>query len=169
MRTTVLGSAIAVGATVAMATLAGCSSSSSPATTAPTTTSAVLGLPATGSVDGVILSVTSSPRTGKVGATTITATAELKGTVSDATLRFAISSASSADKGKAASVQTVNVSGPGRFTLPKPYKPSSAGHWSVTVTYTPKAAGKSSLSVSGEPPVAGSQPPFPQLVTVVSS
>jgi hypothetical protein len=63
----------------------------------------------------------------------------------------------------------VQVSGPGRFPLPKPYKPSSAGHWAVTVTNTPKAIGKSSLSVSGQPPVAGSQPPFPQLVTVVSS
>ena len=57
---------------VALMTAAGCSSSSSTTTTtAPKTTTSTtnnpLDLPATGSVDGVTLSVTSSPLTGMAG------------------------------------------------------------------------------------------------------
>ncbi len=172
MRSSLLRTSLVAAAVAAVAALGGCSSSSSSSTTTTTsgssTTSPVSDLPATGSVDGYILSVTSSPRTGKVGATTITAQATLKGTVSAGTLRFEVTDAPSADKGKPASDQSVKVGGAGRFTIPKPFHPTKAGHWAVTVTYTPNEATTSALSVSGEPPVAGSQPPFPQLVTVVT-
>ena len=70
---------------VALVSAAGCSSSSSTSTTttAPksTTTTAPnpLDLPATGSVDGVTLSVTSSPLTGVAGKTTMHVNAQLTG------------------------------------------------------------------------------------------
>jgi hypothetical protein len=93
----------------------------------------------------------------------------LKGKVGAATLDFQVSDSPSATKGQPASDQSVKVSGPGTFTMPKPYKPTKAGSWAVTVLYVPTAPGNLTLSVSGEPPVAGAMPPFPQLVTVVKN
>ena len=152
---------------------AGCSGSSSSSTTSsrptPTTGAGPQQLPATGSVDGVTLSVLSSPLTGKVGATTIHVTATLSGKVTPSQLTFAISDAPSAETGAAATTQHVAVSHAGTWTLPKAFSPPKAGNWAVTVTYAPQNAKDSTLSVSGLPQAVGLQAPFPQLVTVVTS
>jgi hypothetical protein len=152
---------------------AGCSSSSSsPTTTTPkvTTTTAPdpQHLPATGSVDGVTLSVTTSPQTGKVGSTTIHVTAQLTGSVTPSHLVFEVSDAPSAESGAAATTQRITVSHAGTYHLPTAFTPSKAGNWAVTVTYAPNNAKDSKLSVSGLPPKVGLPAPFPQLVTVVT-
>lgn len=164
---------VAAVALLALPVIAGCSSSDSSSTTtkpasSSSTTASTTNLPATGSVNGFTLAVTSAPHTGKVGSTSITITAVLKGDVKAATLDFSVSSSSSAAKGKPATDQTVKITGPGTFKMPKAYSPTKAGHWAATVTYKPNEAGSSTLSVSGLPPVEGSSPPFPQLVTVVT-
>ena len=152
--------------------VAGCSSSGSSTTTtakASTTTAPVpSGLPATGSVDGYTLSVTSSPARGTTGHTTIIVRAVLTGTVKPATLVFAISSRASADAGPPAIKQRVTVKGPGTYSMPHPFSPASPGNWASSVTFVPDQAGASRLSVSGLPPVAGAPSPFPQLITVVA-
>jgi hypothetical protein len=153
--------------TAALVTAAGCSSSSTATTT--TTAPNPLDLPATGSVDGVTLSVTSSPLTGVAGSTTMHVNAQLKGTVTSAHLEFQISDAPSAESGKAATTQQISVSHAGSFELPTPFKPSTAGNWAITVTYAPTSAKDSKLSVSGLPPKVGLPAPFPQLVTVVTA
>jgi hypothetical protein len=157
---------------LAVPVLAGCSSSTAtPSTTPPTTATTATApgsLPATGSVDGLTLAVTSSPATGTVGHTAIQVTAVLKGAVNAGSLRFQVSDSPAGDQGKPASTQTVEVSKPGTYTMPRPYSPSRAGSWAVTVTYSPQDKQKSILSVSGQPPVAGQPAPFPQLVTVVT-
>jgi len=173
MRTFFLRTSALAATLVTVTALSGCGSSSTDSTTttkpgSPATTTAS-DLPATGSVDGLILQVTSSPRTGTVGSTTIKVTATLKGTVGAATLHFQVSNAPSASQGQPATDQSVKVTGPGTFTMPKPYSPTKAGNWAVTVTYVPNDTGNSTLSVSGLPPVSGSKPPFPQLVTDVTS
>lgn len=164
---------------LAVPTLSGCSGSSGSTTTttaAHTTTTAgspssttADQLPATGSVDGYTLSVTVSPRAGNVGHTTITVTAVLKGNVRPGHLRFQVSDAPAAGTGKPATSQSVSVGGTGTYSLPSPYTPAKAGSWATTVTYAPDQANVSKLSVSGTPPVAGEDPPFPQLVTLVSA
>jgi len=126
------------------------------------------GLPATGSVDGFTLSVTSSPATGTLGHTTIRVVAVLKGAVKPATLKFEISDRVAANVGRPATEQRVTVSGPGTYVLPHAFSPGVAGSWATTVTFLPKKSRASKLSVSGLPPVAGSPSPFPQLVTVVT-
>jgi len=165
---------------LALPILAGCSSSGTGAptstvrtpssttpTTAPATTDPSL-LPATGSVDGYTLSVTSSPTSGTVGHTTIRVTAVLKGSVTPAHLDFQVSDGTSATSGTPATDQRVAVSGPGTYPLPTPFSPPSVGAWAVTVTFVPDHAGTSRLRVSGLPPVAGQPAPFPQLVTTVT-
>jgi hypothetical protein len=160
---------------MALATAAGCSSSSSASSTTTTpssTTTTVpnpLDLPATGSVDGVTLSVTSSPLTGVAGSTTMKVRAALTGAVTSAHLTFQISSASAADTGQAATSQQISVSHPGTFELPTAFRPPKAGNWAVTVSYAPTSSKDSKLSVSGLPPKAGLPAPFPQLVTVVTA
>ena len=164
---------------VALVTAAGCSSSpstTSTTTTAPhatTTTVATpanpLDLPATGAVDGVTLSVTSSPLTGTVGSTTMSVTVQLKGSVVPAHLEYQITDAAAAGTGKAATSQRQSVSRAGSYHLPTAFHPPTAGNWAVTVTYAPESAKKSELSVSGLPPRVGLPAPFPQLVTVVTA
>ena len=160
---------------VALVTAAGCSSSSSTPTTTTvpkattTTVPNPLDLPATGSVDGVTLSVTSSPLTGVAGSTTMQVKAQLTGKVAAAHLVFQISDAPSAASGKAATTQQISVSEPGTFQLPTAFHPSKAGNWAVTVTYAPASAKDSKLSVSGLPPKVGLPAPFPQLVTVITA
>jgi hypothetical protein len=157
--------------------VAGCSSSGSDASTSTTTTNAAAAttttgkpsLPATGSVDGVTLSATSSPASGTVGTTVIRITAVLKGTVVPATLDFQVSNRAAATTGSPESDQRISVTGPGTYVLPHPYSPKTGGAWASTVTYIPKKAGASRLSVSGLPPVAGAPAPFPQLVTTVTA
>ena len=158
----------------ALVTAAGCSSSSSTSTTTTpkvTTTTAPnsTDLPATGSVDGVTLSVTSSPLTGVVGKTAMHVEAQLTGSVTASHLVFQISDAPSAESGKAAISQQISVSHPGTFPLPTAFHPSKAGNWAITVTYAPTSAKKSKLSVSGLPPKVGLPAPFPQLVTVITA
>ena len=159
----------------ALLAAAGCSSSTSTPTTtgAPgsTTTTAPnpLDLPATGSVDGVTLSVTSSPLTGVAGTTTMHVNAQLTGSVTASHLVFQISDAPSAESGRPATTQQVSVSHPGTFSLPTAFHPSKAGNWAITVTYAPTSARKSKLSVSGLPPKVGLPAPFPQLVTVITA
>jgi hypothetical protein len=163
---------------LALPVAAGCSSSSTsstttraPATTRPaptTTTSGSGGLPATGSVDGYTMSVTSSPKTGTVGQTTITVVAVLTGKVKPATLEFQLSDAASSASGQPATDQHVTVHGAGTYFIPKPFDPTSAGSWAATVVYAPTHTGTSRLTVSGLPPVAGAPAPFPQLVTTVT-
>ena len=147
---------------LALPLAAGCSSSGSTTTTAPA-------LPATGSVDGYTMAVTSSPASGTIGHTTIRVTAVLTGKVPSATLAFQVSDQPSAQSGKPATSQRVTVRGPGTYRMPVGFRPNAAGSWAATVTFTPQAAGTSKLSVSGLPPVAGSSAPFPQLVTVVKA
>ena len=153
--------------------VASCSTSGSSTTTTAvgsTTTAPVpSGLPATGSVDGFTLSVTSSPARGTTGHTTIIVRAVLTGTVNPATLVFAVSSRASADAGRPAIEQRVTVKGPGTFSMPHPFSPASPGSWASSVTFIPNQSGASRLNVSGLPPVAGAPSPFPQLVTVVTS
>ena len=159
----------------ALVTAAGCSSSSSTSTTTTmpksttTTTLNPLDLPATGSVDGVTLSVTSSPLTGVAGKTTMHVTAKLTGAVTASHLQFQISDAPSAESGKPATSQQISVSHPGTYPLPTAFHPSKAGNWAITVTYVPTSAKKSKLSVSGLPPKVGLPAPFPQLVTVITA
>lgn len=161
--------------TAALVTAAGCSSSStdSTTTTAPKVTTTTvpnpLDLPATGSVDGVTLSVLSSPLTGVAGSTTMQVKVTLTGKVTPSHLQFQISSAASAESGHAATTQQISVSQPGTFDLPTAFKPPTAGNWAVTVTYAPTSAKDSKLSVSGLPPKVGLPAPFPQLVTVVTA
>jgi len=172
-RTTTLAASALV--TVGLLATAGCSGSSSTPTTTTTpkvtTTTAPnpLDLPATGSVDGVTLTVTSSPLTGVAGSTTMHVKAQLSGTVTAAHLVFEISSAASAESGRAATTQTLSVAHPGSFDLPTAFRPPKAGNWAVTVTYAPTSAKDSKLSVSGLPPRVGLPAPFPQLVTVVTA
>lgn len=136
-------------------------------TFAPATNDPTL-LPATGSVEGFTLSVTSSPTSGTVGHTTIRITAVLKGAVRAAHLEFQLSEAA-AGSGRPATDQRLVVHGPGTYALPTPFAPPSAGSWAVTVTYVPDRAGTSRLSVSGLPPAPEQTPPFPQLVTRVTA
>ena len=162
---------------VALASAAGCSGSSTATTTTstphPTTTVTTvanpLDLPATGAVDGVTLSVTSSPLTGTVGSTTMSVEAVLKGSVVQAHLEFQITDAAAAGTGKVATTQQESVSRAGTYHLPTAFRPPTAGNWAVTVTYHPESAKKSELSVSGLPPRVGLPAPFPQLVTVVTA
>jgi len=173
------GTAVAL-LTLALVTLAGCSSGpvtttskvpvppSTTPTSAPATTDPTL-LPATGSVDGFTLSVTSSPTSGTVGHTTIRVTAVLKGAVRPAHLQFQVSDAAAAGQARPATDQRLVVHGPGTYAMPTPFAPPSAGSWAVTVTYVPDRAGASRLTVSGLPPVPGQAPPFPQLVTKVTA
>ncbi len=161
---------------VALATASGCSSSSTTTTTTvarPTTTTTTttnpLDLPATGAVDGVTLSVMSSPLTGTVGSTTMSVSVVLKGAVVPAHLEYQITDAASAGSGRAATSQVQSVSRAGSYHLPSAFRPPSAGSWAVTVTYAPESARKSKLSVSGLPPRVGLPAPFPQLVTVVTA
>ena len=159
----------------ALVTAAGCSSSSTSSTTTtapkPTTTTVPnpLDLPATGSVDGVTLSVTSSPLTGVAGSTTMHVKAQLTGVVTAAHLVFQISDAPSAESGRAATTQQITVSHPGSFDLPTAFTPPKAGNWAITVTYAPTSVKDSKLSVSGLPPKVGLSAPFPQLVTVITA
>lgn len=154
--------------------ISGCSSSSedkgdSPDTTSTTLSQAFNKLPATASVNGTVLEVTSTPRSGKVGKTVIKASALLKGTVQPGTLRFDVSDQPDATTGKPVfASQSVKVSSADRYPMPNPVKATRAGRWSVTVTFTPDAQGSSTFSVSGLPPIPETAPPFPQLVTVVS-
>lgn len=154
--------------------VAGCSSSGSTASTTtqgstPVTSAVPSGLPATGSVDGFTLSVTSSPARGIAGHTTIVVRAVLSGTVKPGSLVFQVSKRAAADEGQPSTNQRVAVTGPGSYTMPHSFSPSSAGAWASSVTFTPNQAGASKLNVSGLPPVAGAPSPFPQLITVVSA
>jgi hypothetical protein len=165
---------------LALPVIAGCSSAGSGSTTtsttgttkagsSSTTSSAPTALPASGSVDGFTLSVTSSPANGTVGHTVIRITAVLKGTVTPSSLVFEVSDRAAADAGRPATDQQLTVSGPGTYRLPHPFSPTSAGTWASTVTIIPKQSGASQLSVSGLPPVPGEPSPFPQLVTNVTA
>ena len=167
---------------LALPVAAGCSSASTASTTtkappttvaASTTTTTTAGgpasLPATGSVDGFTLSVTSSPITGTVGHTSIVVTAVVKGAVKPATLEFQVSDRAAADVGKPATVQRVAITRAGTYPIPHPYSPTGPGSWASSVTYLPRQSGASQLTVSGLPPVAGAPSPFPQLVTVVTA
>jgi len=171
-----LSVAVPALASLVLIGLAGCSSSASDATTTTTdrstttsTTGSTFHPPATGSVDGVTLSVTSSPLTGTAGHTTVTVTAVLTGRVVPSHLTFQVSDAPAQGHGKPATSQRVTVSGPGTYRMPSPFRARHAGTWAVTVTYSPSSAGLSELSVSGLPSTVGSPPPFPQLVTVVTA
>jgi len=158
---------------VALPAVTGCSSSGSSASTTTSTkttaTAAPSGLPATGSVDGYTLSVTSSPARGTAGHTTIVVRAVLSGTVKPGTLEFQVSKRAAANEGQPATSQRVTVSGPGTYAMPHPFSPSSSGSWASSVTFTPNQAGASKLNVSGLPPVAGAPSPFPQLITLVAA
>jgi hypothetical protein len=163
---------------LALPLAAGCSNSGSSATTttatsnpagSSTTTSGVPSLPATGSVDGFTMAVTSSPATGTIGHTVIRVKAVLTGTVQAGTLNFQVSDQPSAQSGKAKTSQNVPIHKVGTYTMPVGYRPNAAGSWAVTVTFTPASATASKLSVSGLPPVAGGSAPFPQLVTIVTA
>lgn len=173
-RTWTITCAVALAA-VAPMVIAGCSSAAPGATAttrAPgstTTTMAPTGLPASGSVDGVTLSVTLTPATGKVGHTTIVIRAVLKGTIKPATLEFQVSDHAAADVGRPATDQHISVSGPGTYAIPHPFAPRSAGTWASSVIFLPKQAGASKLTISGLPPVTGVPSPFPQLLTIVTS
>jgi len=142
---------------VALVSAAGCSSSSSTSTTttAPksTTTTAPnpLDLPATGSVDGVTLSVTSSPLTGVAGKTTMHVNAQLTGSV---TSSHSSSRSPTHLRGiRQGRHHPADLRLPRRdLPLPTAFHPSKAGNWAVTVTYAPTSAKKSKLSVSGMPP-----------------
>ncbi len=158
--------------------LTGCSSSPSSATTttrasvpasSTPTTSGVPSLPATGSVDGFTMAVTSSPNTGEIGHAVIHATAVLTGNVEPGTLDFQVSDQPSAESGKPATSQQVPVHRVGTYTMPVGFRPKAAGSWAVTVTFTPTSKTASKLSVSGLPPVAGGSAPFPQLVTIITA
>ena len=151
-----------------LATACGTSTSMPPTTTSHSSSTSVLDLPATGSVGGVILEVTSSPRAGKAGSAQITSKATLKGTVGPGALKFALTTTPADGSKKPVDVQSVSVASAGTFSLPKAYSPSTPGHWAVTVTYDPKDSAQPSLSVSGQPPLKGAKPPFPQLVTMIS-
>ena len=154
---------------LAVLALGACSSGSkdADATTTTTLSKAFDKLPATASVNGAILEVTSTPRTGKAGKTSIEVNAVLKGTVAAGTLRFDVTDQPTSATGKPVSTQSVPVAGPGRVRMPKAVPATSAGRWAVTVTFDPDAEGASTFSVSGVPPVADAAPPFPQLVTLV--
>ena len=171
LRSTHLAAALLAAA---LPVITGCSSSGSSSSTttstkAPTTTIAPSGLPATGSVDGFTLSVTSSPAHGVAGHTTIEVRAVLSGTVTPGSLVFQVSKRAAADVGQPSTNQRVTVRGPGTFVMPRSFTPPSAGTWASSVTFTPNQAGASKLDVSGLPPVAGAPSPFPQLVTLVTA
>ena len=160
---------------VALPAVTGCSSSGSSASTTTSTktsttaTTAPSGLPATGSVDGFTLSVTSSPARGTAGHTTIVVRAVLSGTVKPGSLVFQVSKRAAANEGQPATNQRVTITGPGTYSMPRSFSPSSAGSWASSVTFTPNQAGASKLNVSGLPPVAGAPTPFPQLITLVTA
>ena len=173
LRSTSLAAALLA---LALPVVAGCSSSGSSASTTTSTkgsttatTAAPSGLPATGSVDGFTLSVTSSPARGTAGHTTIVVRAVLSGAVKSGSLVFQVSKRAAADVGQPATNQRVTVKGPSTYAMPHPFSPSSAGAWASSVTFTPNRAGASKLNVSGLPPVAGAPAPFPQLITVVTA
>jgi hypothetical protein len=156
-----------------LSAVAGCSSSGSSASTTAAGSTATgpvpSGLPATKSVDGFTLSVTSSPTRGTTGHTTVIVRAVLTGTVKPATLALCVLVWASADAGWPASEQRVTVKGPGTYPMPHPFSPDSPGSWAPSVTFVPNQSGASRFSVSGLPPVAGSPSPFPQLVTVAAA
>ena len=158
----------ALSSLMILAAACGSSSSTPSTTTSHSSGTSVLDLPATGSVGGVILEVTSSPRTGKAGSAKITSKATLKGTVGPGSLKFALTTTPADGSKKPVDVQSVSVASAGTFSLPKAYSPATPGNWAVTVTYDPKDSAQPSLSVSGQPPLKGAKPPFPQLVTLIS-
>jgi hypothetical protein len=175
-RSTLLAAAVLL---VVVPAVAACSNSSTTTTGTPAPTTATSGAvapttavpaaagPAVGSAGGVTLSVTSAPRSGSVGRTTVTITAVLTGAVVPARLDFLVSDSPSADQGQPSTDQPLTVSGPGTYTIPTAFSPPTVGDWAAGVVYSPAGA-SSTISLSGLPQHAGSAVPFPQLVTVVS-
>jgi hypothetical protein len=118
---------------------------------------------------GATLSASSEPRSGTLGSTSIQVTATLAGIGPRQTgsLEFDIGQGPY-NTGQPASVESVDVNGPGTYAMPTPYKPQSAGSWYVTVDFGFTNGPGGGLSVSGMPSPSNPHPD-PDLVTTVTS
>jgi hypothetical protein len=114
------------------------------------------------------LSATSEPRSGALGNTSIGATATLVGIGSTQTgsLEFDVSEGPY-NEGQPASVESVDVSGPGTYAMPNPYRPDRAGTWYVSVTFGFTSGPGSGLEVSGMPSPTNVHPD-PDLATTIT-
>jgi hypothetical protein len=123
----------------------------------PTTTLRVTPAPTTvpgttPSSSGPRLVAISQPRSGRIGTSSIQATATLLGieAAQTGTLEFDVSQGPY-NTGQPASAESVAVHGPGTYTMPVPYRPRQAGSWYVTVVFGFTSGPGAGLQVSGMP------------------
>ena len=112
------------------------------------------------------MTVSSTPRTGHLGSTTINATVTLTGPVPAGTLVFLLG-IGPADQGQPGSQEPLTIAGPGTYHMPDGYTPTQRGAWALTVNLSNKQ-GLTILRATGMAANATAKVPSPQLVTVVS-
>jgi hypothetical protein len=125
-----------------------------------TTTSAVV------FANGIEMTVSSTPRAGVLGSTTIEATVNLTGAVPAGTLDFLLGNGP-ANQGQPGSDEQLTIAGPGTYQMPSGYAPTQRGAWALTVVFS-NQQGLTIISATGMAATATSSVPYPQLVTVVS-
>jgi hypothetical protein len=141
-------------------------STATPASTAPPTTPPGTTTPAVVSANGIEATVSSTPRAGLLGSTTIDATVTLTGAVPAGKLDFLLG-IGPADQGQPGSDELLTISGPGTYHMTTGYTPTQRGAWALTVNLW-NQQGLTLIHVSGMAANATSSSPYPQLVTVVS-
>jgi hypothetical protein len=112
------------------------------------------------------MTVSSTPRAGELGSTTIEATVNLTGAVPAGTLDFVVG-IGPADQGQPGSDELLAVAGSGTYKMPTGYAPTQRGAWALTVNFSSQQ-GLTLATATGMAATATSSVPYPQLVTVVS-
>jgi hypothetical protein len=112
------------------------------------------------------MTVSSTPRAGVLGSTTIEATVNLTGAVPGGTLDFLLG-IGPANQGQPGNVEQLTIAGPGTYQMPSGYAPTQRGAWALTVVFS-NQQGLTIISATGMAATATSSVPYPQLVTVVS-
>jgi hypothetical protein len=135
--------------------------------TGPSTTATGVTTPgAVVSANGVTMTVSSTPRAGRLGSTTINAIVNLTGAVPGGTLDFLLG-IGPANQGQPGSDQHLTVTGPGTYHMPNGYAPTQGGAWALTVNLWNRQ-GVTILTATGMAATATSKSPYPLLVTLVS-
>ena len=137
-----------------------------PRSTAPPATPPGTTTPAVVSANGIKMTVSSTPRAGLLGSTTIQATVTLTGAVPAGKLDFLLG-IGPADQGQPGSDELLPISGPGTYHMTTGYTPTQRGAWALSVNLW-NQQGLTIISVTGMAANATSSSPYPQLVTVVS-
>ena len=112
------------------------------------------------------MTVSSTPRAGRLGSTTINAIVNLTGAVPGGTLDFLLG-IGPANQGQPGSDQHLTVTGPGTYHMPNGYAPTQGGAWALTVNLWNRQ-GVTILTATGMAATATSKSPYPLLVTLVS-